>query len=43
VAGLKPFKLGTQVGTTSYDVIQNEIQPSQSAQVYNTLTAALQV
>ena len=36
------FKLGTQVGTTSYDVIQSEIQPSQSAQVYNTLNAALQ-
>jgi polar amino acid transport system substrate-binding protein len=42
VAGLKPFRLGTQVGTTSYDVIQSEIQPSQTAQVYNTLNAALQ-
>ena len=42
VAGLKPYQFGTQVGTTSYDVIQSVIQPSQSTQVYDTLNAALQ-
>jgi polar amino acid transport system substrate-binding protein len=42
VAGLKPYRFGTQIGTTSYDVIKSVIQPSQSTQVYNTLNAALQ-
>jgi polar amino acid transport system substrate-binding protein len=42
VAGLKPFTLGTQVGTSSYDLIKTEIQPDNAPQVYNTLDAALQ-
>jgi polar amino acid transport system substrate-binding protein len=31
-AGLKPFKLGAQLGTTSYDFIKSKIKPSQSRQ-----------
>jgi polar amino acid transport system substrate-binding protein len=42
VAGLKSYRFGTQIGTTSYDVIKSVIQPSQSTQVYDTLNAALQ-
>jgi polar amino acid transport system substrate-binding protein len=41
VAGLKPFRLGTQVGTTSLAYIQNNIQPTQQPRVYNTLDAAI--
>ena len=41
VAGLKPFKLGAPVGTTSYDYIVEHIQPDQEAAVYNDLTAAI--
>lgn len=36
VAGLKPFKLGAQVGTTSYQYIVDQIQPDQEPRVYNT-------
>jgi len=42
VSDLKSYKFGTQIGTTSYDLIQNVVQPSQSTQVYDTLNAALQ-
>jgi polar amino acid transport system substrate-binding protein len=42
VADLKSYTFGTQIGTTSYDLIQNVVQPSQSTQVYDTLNAALQ-
>jgi len=42
VAGLKPYRFGTQIGTTSYDLINSVIQPSQSTQVYDTSDAALQ-
>jgi polar amino acid transport system substrate-binding protein len=42
LAGLKSYRFGTQIGTTSYDVIKSVIQPSQSTQVYDTLNAALQ-
>jgi polar amino acid transport system substrate-binding protein len=41
LADLKQYKLGTQVGTTSYDFITNEIQPSQQPQAYNTLNDAI--
>jgi polar amino acid transport system substrate-binding protein len=41
LADLKPYKLGTQVGTTSYDFITNEIQPSQQPQAYNSLNDAI--
>ena len=42
VSDLQSYKFGTQIGTTSYDLIQNVVQPSQSTQVYDTLNAALQ-
>jgi polar amino acid transport system substrate-binding protein len=41
VADLKPYKLGTQVGTTSYDYITQNIQPNQQAQAYNTMNDAI--
>ncbi|MHB8458583.1 MAG: ABC transporter substrate-binding protein [Candidatus Limnocylindrales bacterium] len=41
VAGLKAFRLGTQVGTTSLTYIQNNIQPTKAPLVYNTLDAAV--
>jgi len=41
VAGLKDFRLGTQVGTTSLKYIQDNIQPSKEPRVYNTLDAAV--
>jgi polar amino acid transport system substrate-binding protein len=40
VAGLKPFKLGAPVGTTSYKYIVDNIQPTQDAFEYDTLDAA---
>ena len=42
VAGLKDFKLGAPVGTTSYTYIVDNIQPTQDPAVYDTLDAALQ-
>jgi polar amino acid transport system substrate-binding protein len=41
VAGLKDFKLGAPVGTTSYDYIVRNIQPSKDPAVYDTLDAAV--
>jgi polar amino acid transport system substrate-binding protein len=41
VAGLKPFKLGTQVATTSYDYIAKYIKPSQKPAVYPRLDLAV--
>jgi|SRR3954447_17863226 len=41
LADLKPYKLGTQVGTTSYDYITQNIQPSQQAQAYNSTNDAI--
>ncbi|HEX2589620.1 MAG TPA: ABC transporter substrate-binding protein, partial [Gaiellales bacterium] len=41
LADLKSYKLGTQVGTTSYDYITQNIQPSQQAQAYNTTNDAI--
>ena len=41
VAGLKPYKLGAQVGTTSYDYIKNFIRPSQSPAVYDSNNDAI--
>ena len=35
VADLKAFKLGAQVGTTSYAYITDNIQPTTAAKVYN--------
>ena len=42
VAGLKPFKLGAQLGTTSYSYIVDRIKPSSSPLVYDTNDAAVQ-
>jgi polar amino acid transport system substrate-binding protein len=41
VAGLKEFKLGAPVGTTSYQYIIDNIQPSQDPAVYDSLDAAI--
>lgn len=41
VAGLKAFKLGAPVGTTSYQYIVDTIKPTQAAAVYDTLDAAV--
>jgi polar amino acid transport system substrate-binding protein len=42
VEGLKAFKLGAPVGTTSYDYIVDNIKPTTEASVYDTLDAAIQ-
>ena len=41
VAGLKDFKLGAPVGTTSYTYITANIQPTKPASVYNDLDGAV--
>jgi len=42
VAGLKDFRLGAPVGTTSYTYIVDQIKPTPDPSVYDTLDAALQ-
>jgi polar amino acid transport system substrate-binding protein len=41
-ADLKPYKLGAQLGTTSYDYIVEKIKPSQKPSVFDTNDAAVQ-
>ena len=41
VADLKPYKLGVQIGTTSYQYIKDHIKPSQQPAVYDTNDAAV--
>ena len=41
VAGLRPYKLGAQVGTTSYGYIKRFIRPSQTAAVYDSNNDAI--
>jgi polar amino acid transport system substrate-binding protein len=41
LADLKQYKLGTQIGTTSYDYITSSIQPSHQPQAYTTLNDAI--
>ena len=41
IRGLKPYKLGAQLGTTSYQFITNRIKPSPSVAVYDTYDAAV--
>jgi polar amino acid transport system substrate-binding protein len=41
VAGLKPYKLGAQIGTTSYDYITRFIRPDRTPAVYNTNNDAI--
>ena len=40
-AGLKKYRLGAQLGTTSYTYIKNRIQPSQQPSVFNSNAAAV--
>jgi polar amino acid transport system substrate-binding protein len=42
VAALKPYELGAQLGTTSYQLIQNTIKPSKKPSVFPTNTGAVQ-
>jgi polar amino acid transport system substrate-binding protein len=42
IAGLKPYKLGAQVGTTSYTYITRHIRPSSSPSVYDSNDQAIQ-
>jgi len=37
IAGLKPFKLGAPIGTTSFEVITKRVKPDQQAAVFDTL------
>jgi polar amino acid transport system substrate-binding protein len=41
IAGLKPYKFGAQLGTTSYDYIVENIKPSKQPDVFNTNDAAV--
>jgi polar amino acid transport system substrate-binding protein len=41
-ADLKPYKLGAQLGTTSYDYIVKNIKPSKKPAVFDTNDAAVQ-
>jgi len=42
IAGLRSYKLGAQLGTTSYSYIVDRIKPSSSPLVYDTNEAAVQ-
>jgi polar amino acid transport system substrate-binding protein len=41
-AGLKPYELGAQLGTTSYQYIKDKIQPSKKPSVFPTNAGAVQ-
>jgi polar amino acid transport system substrate-binding protein len=41
IAGLRPYKLGAQLGTTSYSYITSRIKPSQQTAVYQQNIAAV--
>jgi polar amino acid transport system substrate-binding protein len=42
VAGLAPYELGAQLGTTSYEFIKNDIKPSKQPSVFPTNAGAVQ-
>src|SRR6266508_3975922 len=42
IADLKPYKLGAQLGTTSYNFIKDNIQPSKQPGVFDANDAAVQ-
>jgi polar amino acid transport system substrate-binding protein len=42
LAGLRRFKLGAQLGTTSYAYIQSHVKPATTTSVYQTNAAAVQ-
>jgi polar amino acid transport system substrate-binding protein len=41
IKGLSPYKLGAELGTTSYTYIKNRIKPSQQPAVFNSNAAAV--
>jgi len=41
-AGLKPYELGAQLGTTSYQAIKDEVEPSKDPSVFPTNAGAVQ-
>jgi polar amino acid transport system substrate-binding protein len=41
IAGLKPYRLGVPIGTTSYDYIVNYIKPTSKPRVFDTLNDAV--
>jgi polar amino acid transport system substrate-binding protein len=41
IADLKPYKLGVQIGTTSYQYVKDTIKPPQQPAVYDTNDAAV--
>ncbi|HWJ30841.1 MAG TPA: ABC transporter substrate-binding protein [Gaiellaceae bacterium] len=41
IAGLRSYKIGAQLGTTSYQFIKSRIKPSQTPAVYNSNAAAV--
>ena len=42
IAGLKPYELGAQLGTTSYSYIQTHVKPSKKPSVFPTNAGAVQ-
>jgi polar amino acid transport system substrate-binding protein len=42
IAGLRPYRLGAQLGTTSYNYITRHIRPSSSPRAYDTNDLAIQ-
>ncbi|HZB02818.1 MAG TPA: transporter substrate-binding domain-containing protein, partial [Actinomycetota bacterium] len=42
VADLKPFKLGAPVGTTSFAVIEEQVQPEEDPAVFDTVNDSIQ-
>jgi polar amino acid transport system substrate-binding protein len=42
IAGLKPYELGAQLGTTSYQLIKSTIKPSKNPSVFPTNAGAVQ-
>jgi polar amino acid transport system substrate-binding protein len=42
IAGLRPYRLGAQLGTTSYNYITRHIRPSPSPRAYDTNDLAIQ-
>jgi polar amino acid transport system substrate-binding protein len=42
VAALKPFKLGAPVGTTSFAVIEEQVQPEEDPAVFDTVNDSIQ-
>jgi polar amino acid transport system substrate-binding protein len=41
IAGLRPYKIGAELGTTSYEFIKSRIKPTHSPAVFNSNAAAV--